>query len=243
MTIARDSSPQHIPPPGWRKLAVLFGFFLVAGIAVYLLREHISLAVLSQHEMQLRAWYQQYPATAIFTAFIVYWVATSLSVPTIWPLSVAYGWLFGFMPALLIISFASTAGATVAMLLSRFVLHDAVERRFGSRLQAIHRGIAREGALYLLTLRLIPLIPFFLVNLLMGLTRMRVRTFWWASQIGMLPATAVYAWAGASVPSLEELTESGIRGLLRWQLVAALVLLAILPLAMRWLVRRVHRGI
>jgi uncharacterized membrane protein YdjX (TVP38/TMEM64 family) len=155
----------------------------------------------------------------------------------VWPLSVAYGWIFGFLPALVIVSFASTAGATVALFISRYLLRDYVQQRFSARWLAVNRGLEREGATFLLTLRLIPVVPFFLVNWLMGVTDFRASTFWWVSQIGMLPATCLYVWAGASVPTLAELRREGANGLLSWKLIAAMFMLALFPLVIRKVVR------
>ena len=113
-------------------------------------------------------------------------------------MSVAYGWLFGFWRALVLVN-SATAGATIAFLLSRYLLGQWIQARYGQRLMAINMAIDREGAFYLFTLRLIPQVPFFVLNAVMGLTRIRVWTFWWVSQLGMLPATIVFVLAGAEV--------------------------------------------
>ena len=106
-------------------------------------------------------------------------------------MTLAAGALFGLLPATVLVSFASSIGATLALLVSRFLLGDAVQRRFGDRLKAVNEGIARDGAFYLFTLRLVPIFPFFMVNLVMGLVPIRVRTFYWVSQVGMLAGTVV----------------------------------------------------
>jgi uncharacterized membrane protein YdjX (TVP38/TMEM64 family) len=223
------ADPGSAPRPAWQKLLVAVIVIACSAALVFIFREHVSLADLAEREAELRSACRDQPVLALAIAFALYFTVTSLSVPTIWPLSVAYGWLFGFLPALVVVSFASTAGATVALLISRYVLRDFVERRFGARWRAIERGVERDAISFLLTLRLIPVIPFFLVNLLMGPTRIPLRTYWWVSQVGMLPATCVYVWAGASVPSLNELAKRGAAGLLSWQLAAALTAIGLLP--------------
>jgi pyruvate/2-oxoglutarate dehydrogenase complex dihydrolipoamide dehydrogenase (E3) component/membrane protein DedA with SNARE-associated domain len=137
---------------------------------------------------------------------------------------------------LLIVSFASTVGATLAFLASRFLLRDWVEAKFGQRLADIHLGVDREGGFYLFTLRLIPVVPFFLINLLMGLTRMKVWTYYWVSQIGMLAGTAVYVNAGTQLAQLES-----VQGILSLALLGSFVLLGIFPLVARRIVAAVQK--
>jgi uncharacterized membrane protein YdjX (TVP38/TMEM64 family) len=120
-------------------------------------------------------------------------------------MTLAGGALFGFWPALVVVSFASTIGATLAFWVSRFLLRDSVQARFGDRLRAVNQGIAREGAFYLFSLRLVPIFPFFVINLVMGLTPMRTVTFCWVSQVGMLPGTAVYVNAGTQLGRINSL--------------------------------------
>src|SRR5690606_17025192 len=134
------------------------------------------------------------------------------------------GAVFGFLAGLVIVSFASTIGATLAFLSSRLLFRDAVRRRFGGRLAALERGFERDGPFYLFTLRLVPAVPFFLVNLLMGLTPIRARTFYWVSQLGMLPGTLVYVNAGRELGRVESLA-----GILSPALVASFVALAAFP--------------
>ena len=117
--------------------------------------------------------------------------------------------------------------------MSRFLFRDAIRSRFGERLTTINEALAREGAFYLFTLRLIPQVPFFVVNLLMGLTPLRATTFWWVSQLGMLPGTCVYVYAGASVSSLERLRDEGVSSLVTWQLLLAFALLGLFPLIVK----------
>ena len=167
---------------------------------------------------------------------------TVLSLPGASMLTIAYGWFFRFWSALVLVSFASTTGATIAFLLSRYLLRDIVQRRFGDRLTKFNQALEREGAFYLLTLPLIPAVPFFVINLVMGLTRLPVRTFWWVSQLGMLAGTAVYVYAGSRVPDLQTLADQGVGAIFTsgqlLQLAIALGLLGAFPLITRKVVRR-----
>lgn len=224
----------------WLKLIVL-ALVLGAAAALFLLfRGSLTLDNLAAREGQLREYYQNHPGLVLSLAFLIYVSVTGLSLPGAAPLSVVYAWYFGFWHAMVLISFASTLGATLAFLLSRYLLRDVIQNRFGERLVAFNANLEKEGAFYLFTLRLIPAVPFFVINLVMGLTPMKTRTFWWVSQVGMLAGTAVFVWAGSSVPSLEELAKKGISGLITPQLFAAFVLLGTFPLIVRKLVEYVR---
>lgn len=202
----------------------------------------LTLAALSEHEEALRQLLAERPLEVCIVAFLLYAALTGLSLPGAVFLSIAYGWIFGFWRGLLLVSFASTLGATAAFLLSRFLLRDAVQARFGPRLARFNAAWEAEGAWYLFALRLVPAIPFFVVNLWMGLTPIKTRTFWWVSQVGMLPATAVFLWAGAAVPSLKTIADRGVGGILSPQLLAALTLLGLFPLAAKRLLARFRRS-
>ncbi|MFP5350576.1 MAG: FAD-dependent oxidoreductase [Gammaproteobacteria bacterium] len=177
-----------------------------------------------------------YPIATALVYFLVYVVITGLSVPGAAILTLIGGAIFGLVWGTVIISFAATIGATVAFLASRFLFRDAIQRRFGDRLVAVNRGMEKDGAFYLFSLRLLPIIPFFVINLLMGLTRIRPRTFYWVSQIGMLPATIVYVNAGTQLAQIES-----TRGLLSPTLLGAFALLAVFPLLAKWIVDRLRR--
>jgi len=235
---ADEQAPQPLPAPWIRRLLVLAVAVLAAALLLHFFRDSIRLEALAAREAQLRAFYSAHPALALSIAFVAYVAVAGLSLPGAAAMSVLYGWLFGFWPALIVVSFGSTAGATIAFLLARYAIGDLVQARYGARLAALNAAIERDGAFYLLTLRLIPQVPFFVVNAAMGFTRLPVRTFWWVSQIGMLPGTIVYVLAGASAPSLRELAERGLAGLIDWRLIGALALLGIMPLVIRWTLGR-----
>ena len=196
-------------------------------------REALSFDSLIAQQTALQRAVTEQPALVLGAAFGLYVIVTGLSLPGAAILSLAYGWLFGFWRGLALVSFASTSGATIAFLMSRFLFRDAIQARFGDRLNAFNEALAREGAFYLFTLRLIPQVPFFIVNLLMGLTPIRTATFWWVSQLGMLPGTCVYVYAGSSVTSLETLRDKGVSGLVTWQLLLAFTLLGLFPLIVK----------
>jgi uncharacterized membrane protein YdjX (TVP38/TMEM64 family) len=147
------------------------------------------------------------------------------------------GALFGVVVGTLIVSFASTMGATLAFLSSRYVLRDWVQGKFGERLRAVDDGLEKDGAFYLFTLRLIPVFPFFVINLLMGLTRIKTSTFFWVSQIGMLPATIVFVNAGTQISRIESTA-----GLMSPTLIASFVALAFFPWAAKGIVAIVKRS-
>ena len=165
-----------------------------------------------------------------------YIVMTALSLPGAAVASLLGAALFGFWWGLILVSFASSIGATLAFLVSRFLLKDWVQNRFGQKLDAINRGIEKDGLFYLLTLRLIPVFPFFLINLVMGLTPLKTRTFYWVSQLGMLPGTAVYVNAGtqlAQIDSLGDVVSPSVLG--------SLALLGLFPLLAKWIMAWVTR--
>ena len=203
-------------------------------------RGELTLDNLVAHEDALRDLVDRRFVLALALAFVVYVVVTASSLPVATLLTLSLAWLFGFWPGVVLVSFASTAGATIAFLTSRFLLGDFVQSRYGERLLRFNEMLDREGAFYLFALRLAPYVPFVVINLVMGLTRMRVRTFWWVSQLGMAPATVVYVSVGANLSGPREIHERGLGGILTWQLAAALAALGLLPLLARWAVGRMR---
>jgi uncharacterized membrane protein YdjX (TVP38/TMEM64 family) len=164
----------------------------------------------------------------------VYVVVAACSIPAATVLTLAIGWLFGFRFGLLLVSFASTAGATIAFLMSRYLLRDAVAARFARWVPRVTAALERDGALYLFAMRLTPAVPFVVINLVMGLTRLPARTFWWVSQLGMLPATTLFVYSGSTVPNLHQLAERGPQAVITLPLATAFVLLGLFPFAARW---------
>jgi uncharacterized membrane protein YdjX (TVP38/TMEM64 family) len=215
------------------RLLTLAGLAAVFGVGLWLLGDQLSLDNLAAREAGFRQFQLEHPLLLYVLAFAAYVLVTGLSIPGATAMTLLLAWLFGFWRGLLLVSFASTLGASFAFLLSRYLLRDAIQRRFSSRLAAFNEALRREGAFYLFTLRLIPAVPFFVINIVMGLTPMRLATFWWVSQVGMFPATVVYVFAGSSVPSLQILAERGLGGILRTELLAVFVLLGLYPLIVK----------
>ena len=208
----------------------ILALVLLAGLLTTgaMLGGSVTLADLRANLNSLLAWTQDAPLLAALLFFIGYVAVTALSLPFASLMTLAAGALFGVVYGTVLVSFASSIGATLAFLAARYLLRDSVEARFGDKLKAINQGMARDGGFYLFSLRLIPVFPFFAVNLLMGLTAIRARTFYWVSQLGMLPATVVYVNAGTQLAQIEDLS-----GILSPGLVASFVLLALFP----WLAR------
>lgn len=198
--------------------------------------DQFSLARLVEQETALHAYQTSHPVLVLAAAFLIYVAVAGLSLPGATVLTIVYGWYFGLLPACLLVSFASTTGATVAFLLSRHLLRDWVDTRFGERLEVFNRNLDKQGAFYLFSLRLIPFVPFFILNAVMGLTRLRVRTFWWVSQVGMLPATIAYANAGATFPDLQTLAKKDVSSILSVQLFLAFAVLGLLPLVLKLII-------
>lgn len=225
-----------------RLLLLLIIAGLVAAFFGSGLHQHISLDTLKAQQQSLEALVSAQPLLSGALYVLVYVIVAALSLPGAALLTLIGGALFGLGWGLLLASVASTLGATLAMLISRFLLQSWVQQHFSQRLERINRGIEREGAFYLFALRLVPAFPFFVVNLAMGLTRLPARTFWWVSQIGMLPGTLVYVNAGRELGQLDSLA-----GILSPSLLGAFVLLGLFPLLARRLLavvkaRQVYRG-
>ncbi|HVL36280.1 MAG TPA: FAD-dependent oxidoreductase, partial [Burkholderiales bacterium] len=205
--------------------AAIAAFFLAGG------HRGLSLEALKAQQATLQSWQAAAPMRSAAFFFAFYVAVTGLSLPGAALLTLGAGALFGLLWGTLLVSFAAAAGATVAFLVSRFVLRDWVQQRFGRQLAGVNRGVEREGAFYLFTLRLIPAVPFFVINAAMGLTPMRAKTFYWVSQLGMLPGTLVYVNAGRQLAAIEAPGDILSPGLL-----AAFVLLGSFPLAAKKLV-------
>ena len=221
------------------KKAIL-AFVLIAAIAAYFvfdLGQVLSLENFKASQADIVAAKDANPVLYITGFFILYVAVTGLSIPGAAIMSLVAGALFGVVLGTIIVSFASTIGATLAFLSARFVLRDWVQGKFGERLRAIDDGLEKDGAFYLFTLRLIPVFPFFVINLLMGLTRIKTRTFFWVSQLGMLPATVVFVNAGTQISRIDSTA-----GLLSPALIASFAALALFPWVAKGIVALVKRS-
>ncbi len=213
----------------WAVLVVIAA--LLAAFFVFDLGQHLNLATLKSRQADLQAFYEGHRLLTVGLFFLTYVAVTGLSLPGATLLTLAGGGIFGLLWGTVIISFASSIGATLAFLASRFLLRDAIQTRYGDRLKALNAGIERDGAFYLFTLRLIPVFPFFVINLAMGLTPLRTRTFYWVSQLGMLAGTIVFVNAGTQLAKISTLS-----GLLSPALLGAFVLLGVFPLIAKTMV-------
>ncbi|MBM7455939.1 pyruvate/2-oxoglutarate dehydrogenase complex dihydrolipoamide dehydrogenase (E3) component/uncharacterized membrane protein YdjX (TVP38/TMEM64 family) [Oceanisphaera litoralis] len=209
---------------------------LVALFFIFDLGDWFTLEALKQQQAQMAALRAGSPWLMAAGFFVLYVLMAALSLPGAAIMTLAAGAFFGIWQGLVLVSFASSIGATLAFLVSRFLLRDQVQLRFGDRLKAVNRGISRDGAFYLFTLRLVPVFPFFVINLLLGLTALPARTFYWVSQLGMLPGTLVYVNAGTQLAAINSLND-----ILSPTLLASFALLGIFPLLARTLLRQVQR--
>jgi uncharacterized membrane protein YdjX (TVP38/TMEM64 family) len=221
------------------KKAILVLVLLGAIVAYFVfdLGQILSLESFKASQADIVAAKDANPVLYIAGFFILYVAVTGLSIPGAAIMTLVAGALFGVVVGTIIVSFASTMGATLAFLSARFVLREWVQGKFGERLRAIDDGLEKDGAFYLFTLRLIPVFPFFVINLLMGLTRLKTRTFFWVSQLGMLPATIVFVNAGTQISRIESTS-----GLLSPALIASFVALALFPWAAKAIVALVKRS-
>ena len=210
----------------WGLVLVLAG--LAGAFYAFELGHYLDLAAIKSRQAELEAWRAARPVLAALLFFAVYVGVTALSLPGATVLTLAAGAIFGLGWGTLIASFASTIGATLAFVAARWLIGEWVQARFGERMAAVNAGVARDGAFYLFTLRLVPLFPFFVVNLVMGLTKMRPLTFYWVSQVGMLAGTLVYVNAGTQLASIDSLA-----GIVSPGLLASFALLGVFPLAAR----------
>lgn len=206
---------------------LLLGLLVLIVIAFFAfdLERFLNFAYLKEQQAALQTTVAEHWLMAAGTYFLIYVAVTAFSLPGAAAMTLAGGAVFGLLWGVLLVSFASTLGATLAFLISRFVLRETVRRRFRDRLSAIDRGIAKDGAFYLLALRLVPVFPFFVINLLMGLTAIGTGTFWWVSQLGMLPGTLVYVNAGTHLAQVDSTAD-----ILSPDLLFAFALLGLFPL-------------
>ena len=210
---------------------------LVVSFFVFDLAQFFNLDYFKAEQQAIAAYQAENPWQMVALFSGLYVIVTALSLPGAAIMTIAAGAVFGLWWGVVIVSFASSIGATLAFLVSRFILRDVVQQRFGDKLKAINDGVAKDGAFYLFTLRLVPLFPFFVINLLMALTPLKARTFYWVSQLGMLAGTAVYVNAGTQLAQIDSL-----QGILSPELLASFVLLGFFPWIAKALVNRIKAG-
>lgn len=226
-----------------KKLWLISLIVLVVSVFyIFDLSQYLNFTYLKENQATFYQYYQQHPVQVSFIYFLVYVISTALSLPGAVLLTLIGGALFGLVWGVVLISFASSIGATLAFLVSRFLLRNPVQNRFGRQLEAINRGIEKEGRFYLFTLRLVPLFPFFIINLLMGLTPIKTSTYYWVSQVGMLAGTIVYVNAGTQLAQLDS-----VSGILSLPLIISFTLLGLFPLLAKKLLnfiqaRKMYQG-
>ncbi len=225
----------------WFSLALAAGLLLLALIQAQW-GHWLTFEYLKASADALAAFEREHPWITAWVFFGLYVLATGLSIPGAVVLTMAAGALFGLVLGVVLVSFASSLGALIAFGLSRYLLRDMIRRRFAARLTPLDEGIERDGVFYLLGLRLVPVVPFWLVNLALGLTRLRTWDYYWVSQVGMLPATVLYVNAGTQLAAIESPGQVWSAPVL-----ASLVLLAVFPLVIRivwrrWAERRLTRS-
>ena len=208
-------------------LATVIAIVLIL-LFIFDLHHYITLENLKSSKLKLNSYYQDNPLLVLGAYFVVYLASTAFSLPGAAVLSLAGGALFGLTAGTLLVSFASTIGATLAMLIARVLLRDWVQNRFATQMKTINSGMLKEGAFYLFTLRLLPAVPFFAINLVMGLTPLRTVTFFWVSQLGMLPATLVYVNAGSELGKIQTIDD-----IISPSLIISFLLLGIFPLLVK----------
>lgn len=214
-----------------RKVLLLIIAALVAAFFFFDLGRFFSLEALKSQQAVLNALYAERPFTVIVAFFLGYIAVTALSLPGAAIMTLAAGAQFGLIPGLLIASFASSIGATLAFFVSRYLLRNSIEKRFGEKLKTINSNMDQDGAFYLFTLRLVPVFPFFLINLVMGLTRIKTGIFYGVSQVGMLAGTFVFVNAGTQLAKIDSLG-----GILSPALISSLALLGVFPLIAKWVI-------
>lgn len=198
---------------------------LIASFFIFDMGQYFNLAFLKARQSDIEVYYANNPIQTVLIFFLTYVLVTGLSLPAASILTLASGAVFGVLIGTVLVSFASTIGATLAFLASRFLFRDFIQNRFADKLQVINQGIEKDGAFYLFTLRLVPAFSFFIINLVMGLTPIRTLTYALVSQIGMLAATIVYVNAGTQLAKVNKIGD-----ILSPQLIASFILLGVFPL-------------
>ncbi|MEM6476825.1 MAG: FAD-dependent oxidoreductase [Pseudomonadota bacterium] len=220
-----------------KKLVIIAGLaVLIAAYFLFDLGQYLTLEGIKRVVDDAQGFYRDNPILVLGVFFAIYVAVAAASLPGAAVMTLAAGALFGLVTGTILVSFASTVGATLAFLASRYVLRDTIEGRFGERLKAINDGVERDGAFYLFTIRMIPLFPFFVVNLVMGLTRIKTWTFAWVSQIGMLLGTIVYVNAGTQLAQIDSLS-----GIASPAVIGSFVLLGIVPWIAKGIIGAIKR--
>jgi len=208
---------------------------LIASFFLFDFQQYFSLDFIKEKQQAFNDYYQQNTLLTLLMFFVVYVIMAALSLPGAAIMTVLAGTLFGLVTGVIVVSFASTLGATLAFLVARYLFRDTLQDRYADKLQLINDGVEKEGPLYLFAMRLVPLFPFFLVNILMGFTKLKTITFAWVSQIGMLAGTAVFVYAGTQLAQIDSLSSILSPGLL-----IAFALLGIFPVIAKKVMNKIR---
>ena len=241
------NQPPHVPAtqkrlrrnPIRRKLLTLVIFVAIIGVGWYFARQHFALETVAAHEIRLRAALAERPLTSFLVGLLVY-VALSFFTPTVGK-SLVFGWLFGLWQGVLLANFGLTIAAVVMFLVSRYLLHEGLRSRFGAYMARLDKTIETDGAYYLFALRMMHS-PYTFLNYAMGATCLKTRSFWWATQVGLLPGNVLFTYAGTQLPTLQEVADQDLISVATPQMIVAFVLVGVFPLAIRWIVRRIWWG-
>ncbi len=218
-------------------LMLLVLLSIVVAFLIFDLGQYLTLDYIKSQQESLNAFYQQNTLTTVITFFAIYVVVTAASLPGAAVMTLAAGAIFGLVSGVILVSFASSIGASCAFIISRYVLRDTIQQKFPDKLKTINQGIDKDGAFYLFALRLVPAFPFFVINLVMGLTSLKTWTFYWVSQLGMLAGTIVYVNAGTQLAQIESLS-----GIASPEIIFSFVLLALLPFIGRKIIDTIKRN-
>ena len=223
----------------FKKLAIVgVAAVVIILFLVFDLDRFLSLSYIKESQVHLQSLYAENPFGILLGYIAIYIAVAALSLPGAVVLTLAAGALFGLVAGTVSVSIASTVGATLACFVSRFILQKWVQEKFADKLVAINRGVEKEGAFYLFSVRLIPVFPFFVINLVMGLTKMPLRTFFWVSQLGMLPGTIVFVNAGKELGQIESAA-----GILSPSLLISFVILGIFPITAKKIMQKVRKNV
>jgi uncharacterized membrane protein YdjX (TVP38/TMEM64 family) len=207
----------------------------IAAFFYYDAGQYLSLEYIKNTQNQLLTYYNNSPFIVILVFFLFYVVVTALSLPGATIMTLSAGMLFGLTWGVVIVSFASTIGASLAFIISRFILYSSIQEKYADKLDKINKGIKKEGAFYLFALRLVPLFPFFLINIIMGVTQIRLWTFFWVSQVGMFLGTIVYVYAGTELAKVNTLGD-----IVSIRLLVAFSILGLFPIVTKRLLEYVR---
>lgn len=221
----------------WIKIILFTVLILGISVAVFFGRNYISFERIQQSREKISLWYENNRIVFITGYFLFYILSVVFAMPGAALLTILAGAIFGLGMGVVIVSFASSIGALLSFLAARYLFRDWVEAKFGEKLQTIHQGLEREGAFYLFTMRLIPIFPYFIINPVFGLTRIRAWTFYWVSQVGMFAGTVVFVNAGTQLAQIDS-----ARDVVSFRLLGSFALIGIFPLVVKKLIHQLRHA-